>query len=64
MVEAVASDDPQTAPNPAQPAMAAMAVPPGSQPIHAFAARNNACDSPMREAMAPISTNIGTTDRS
>lgn len=42
MVEAVASEEPQTAPNPAQPAIAAIAVPPRIQPSHAFAPRKSA----------------------
>ncbi len=64
IVEAVASDEPQTAPKPAQPAIAAIAVPPRIQPSQALAPRNSACESPALEAIAPISTNIGTTDRS
>ena len=62
MVEAVASEDPDTAPNPAQPAIAAIAVPPGAHPSQALAPRNRALDKPERLAIAPISTNIGTTD--
>ncbi len=64
MVEAVASDEPQTAPKPAQAAMAAIAVPPRIQPSQAFAARNSAVLSPAFEASAPIRMNIGTTLRS
>ena len=64
MVEAVASDDPQTAPKPAQPAMAAIAVPPRIQPSHAFAPRNSAWLRPATVASSPIRMNIGTIDRS
>ena len=64
MVEAVASDEPQTAPNPAQAAIAAIAVPPRIQPSQALAPRNSAWLSPALAASAPIRTNIGTTDRS
>ena len=64
MVEAVASEEPQTAPKPAQAAIADIATPPRSQPSQAFAARNRSFDSPARDAMLPIRTNIGSTDRS
>ena len=64
IVEAVASDDPQTAPKPAQAAIAAIAVPPRNRPNQAFAPRNRLALRPDALASAPISTNIGTTDRS
>ena len=64
MVEAVASDEPLTAPNPAQAAIAAIAVPPRNRPTQAFAARNRSRDRPVLVASAPIRMNIGTTDRS
>ena len=64
MVEAVASEDPHTAPKPAQAAIADIATPPRSQPSQALAARNRSRDSPAWVAIYPISTNIGTTDRS
>ena len=64
MVEAVASDEPHTAPKPAHAAIAAIATPPRIHPSHALAARNRSRESPEREAMLPISTNIGSTDRS
>ena len=62
MVLAVASEEPQTEPNPAQAAIAAMAVPPRSQPNQALAALNRAADSPVLAARHPMRTNIGTTD--
>ena len=64
MVEAVAVDEPQTAPKPAQAAIAAIATPPRKRPSHAFAARNRSDDSPQRDASPPIRMNIGSTDRS
>ncbi len=64
IVDAVASDEPQTAPNPAHPAIAAIAVPPRIQPSQALAPRKSAWLSPAFDAIAPISTNIGTTERS
>ena len=64
IVEAVASEDPQTAPNPAQAAMAAIAVPPRNRPNHALAPRKRLALRPEALASAPMSTNIGTTDRS
>ena len=64
MVEAVASDEPHTAPKPAQAAMVAMAMPPRIQPNQALAARNRSRLRPARVEMLPISTNIGSTDRS
>jgi hypothetical protein len=64
MVEAVASDEPHTALNPAQAAIADMATPPRIQPSQALAARKRSRESAARVAIAPISTNIGTTERS
>ena len=64
MVEAVAVDEPQTAPKPAQAATAAIATPPRKRPSQALAPRNRSRDRPQREASAPISTNIGSTERS
>ena len=43
---------------------AAIAVPPRIQPSQAFAPRKSAWLKPVLDAIAPIKTNIGTTDRS
>ncbi|MNL58616.1 hypothetical protein D3C87_1822650 [compost metagenome] len=62
MVAAVASDEPQMAPKPAQAPTAAMATPPLRWPIQASAALNSACDKPPSAANCPISKNSGMTD--
>ena len=64
MVEAVASEEPHTAPKPAQARIADIATPPRVQPTQAFAARNRSRLRPAREAMLPMGANIGSTDRS
>ena len=50
MVAAVASDEPQIAPNPAHPPIAAMATPPLRCPKKTFAASNRALLIPARVA--------------
>ena len=62
MVAAVASDEPQIAPNMAQPPTEAMARPPRMCPNQALAARNKARLSPALVANWPISRNKGTTE--
>ena len=59
---AVASDEPQIAPNPAQAPTEAMATPPLRCPSHPSAALNSAVDIPDRVANCPISRNIGMID--
>jgi hypothetical protein len=62
MVAAVASEEPQIAPKPAQAPTAAMATPPLRWPSQVSAALNSACDMPPRVANCPISRNSGTMD--
>ena len=62
MVAAVASDDPQIAPKPAQAPTADMATPPLRWPSHASAALNSDWDMPPSVAKWPISRNIGMID--
>ncbi len=64
MVAAVASDEPQMAPKPAQAPTAAMATPPRQWPMKAATKRNKARDSPPWVANCPISRNSGMTMRS
>ena len=64
MVAAVARDEPQMAPKPAQAPTAAMAMPPRQCPIMALPALNSALDRPPWVANCPISRNSGTTDKS
>jgi hypothetical protein len=64
MVEAVAVEEPQTAPKPPQAATAAIATPPRNRPSQAFPARKRSRDSPQRDASPPIRMNIGRTERS
>ena len=64
MVEAVAVEEPQIAPKPAQAATAAIATPPRNRPSQALAPRNRSFDRPQRAARLPIRMNIGSTDRS
>jgi hypothetical protein len=59
MVAAVASEEPQIAPNPPQAPTAAMATPPLRWPSHDSAASNSALDSPPWVANWPISRNSG-----
>ena len=63
MVAAVASEEPQIAPKPAQAPIAAMAMPPRQWPMKALTQRNSACDSPPWVANWPISRNSGITDQ-
>ena len=63
MVAAVASDEPQIEPNPAQAPIAAIAMPPLRWPKKLSAALNRALDMPPRVAKCPISKNIGTIDK-
>ena len=62
MVAAVAIEEPQIAPNPAQAMIVAIARPPRRWPMNAYAARNNCCDMPARVTRLPIRMNRGTTD--
>ncbi|MNC94613.1 hypothetical protein D3C83_115080 [compost metagenome] len=64
MVAAVASELPQTAPKPAQAPTVAMAMPPRKWPRKAFAHWNSEREKPARIANAPMSMNMGMTDRS
>ncbi len=64
MVEAVASEEPQTAPNPAQAAMAAIATPPRTRPTSARIPLNRSRDIPVSEARYPMRMKSGTTERS
>ena len=62
MVAAVAIEEPQIAPKPAQAQIVAIASPPRRWPTKAFAARNSSCDMPARVTKLPIRMNSGTTD--
>jgi hypothetical protein len=62
MVAAVASDEPQIAPKPAQAPIAAIATPPLRWPSQPSAALNSAWLMPPSVAKCPISRNIGTID--
>jgi hypothetical protein len=62
MVAAVASEEPQIAPKPAQAPTAAIATPPFLWPIQVSAALNSAWDMPPRVANWPISRNSGMID--
>ena len=62
MVAAVASEEPQIAPNAAQPPIVATASPPRQCPNQARAARNSAPFIPPLVANSPISRNSGMTD--
>ena len=59
---AVASDEPQIAPKPAQAPTDAMATPPLRWPIQVSAALNSAFDMPPLVANWPIKRNSGTID--
>ena len=62
MVAAVARDEPQIAPKPAQAPTPAMAMPPRKWPIQTLAALNSARLIPALVANWPISRNSGITD--
>ena len=64
MVAAVAIEEPQIEPNPAQATMVDIASPPFQWPMKAYAARNSSLDMPARETKLPIRMNSGTTDSS
>ena len=64
MVEAVAVDEPHTAPKPPQAATAAMATPPRKRPNQASAPRKRSRLRPQRAARLPMRMNMGSTDRS
>jgi hypothetical protein len=63
-VAAVASEEPQIAPKPAQAPTAAIATPPRQWPMKALTKRNSARDRPPWVANWPISRNSGMTTRS
>ncbi len=62
MVAAVASEEPQMAPNPALAPTAAIATPPLRCPSHEAAALKSAADMPDRVANCPMRMNSGTTE--
>ena len=62
MVAAVAIEEPQMAPKPAQAHTVAMARPPRKCPMQVYAARNSCCDMPARVTKLPIRMNSGTTE--
>ena len=64
MVAAVATDEPQIAPNAALASTAAMASPPLKRPITELAKPNKALEIPPWVAKWPIRMNNGMTDRS
>ena len=64
IVAAVASEEPQMAPNAAQAPTAAMAMPPRQCPMNALTKRNSERDRPPCVANCPISRNSGMTIRS
>ena len=64
MVAAVATEDPQIAPNAPQASTAPMAKPPLKRPMTAAANWNNALLMPPWVAKCPIKMNKGMTDRS
>src|SRR5215470_7187922 len=61
-VAAVAMEDPQMPPKPADAQIVAMARPPRRWPMNVYAARNSSCDIPARVTKLPIRMNSGTTD--
>ena len=63
IVAAVANDDPQIAPKPAQAPTDAIATPPLRCPSHPSAALNKAWLMPPRVAKCPMRRNIGTIDK-
>ena len=64
MVAAVATDEPQIAPNAAQATMEACATPPLRCPINVLAAWKSFRERPATAANCPISRNRGITERS
>ena len=64
MVAAVATDDPQIAPNAALAMTAAMAKPPLKRAMTTLANSNKALEMPPWVAKLPIRMNSGITDRS
>jgi hypothetical protein len=64
MVAAVASEEPQMAPKPAQAPTALIASPPRRRPSTAAAPSNSARLTPPCEAKLPMSRNSGITERS
>jgi len=64
MVATVARLDPQTAENPPQATMVAMARPPLKWPSHAFDASYRSWDMPDRATKLPIRMNSGKTEKS
>ena len=64
MVAAVATDEPQIAPNAAQASTAAIARPPRKRPMTTLANSNSAFEMPPWVAKLPIRMNSGMTDRS
>ena len=63
IVSAVATDDPQIAPNMPEAKMAAMESDPRAPRSVAFAARNRSPLSPAAAATVPMRVNSGTTER-
>ncbi len=63
MVAAVAIEEPQMAPKPAQAHTVAMASPPRRWPMHLWAARNSSCDMPARVTRLPMRMKSGMTER-
>ena len=63
MVAAVAMDEPQMAPKPAQAAMVACASPPLRCPMKVYAAWKSSCAKPARATKLPIKMNRGMTDK-
>ena len=62
IVAAVAIDEPQIAPKPAQASTVACARPPRTWPTNEYAARNSSCARPARATKLPIRMNSGTTE--
>ena len=63
MVRAVATDDPQTAPNSAEAKMEAIDSEPRAPRSATWLARKRSADSPETAATAPISVKRGTTEK-
>ena len=64
MVAAVATDDPQMAPNAPEASTAAIARPPRKRPMTALANSNSAREMPPCDAKLPIRMKSGMTERS
>ena len=62
MVAAVAIEEPQMAPKPAQAQTVAIARPPRKWPMQVLAARNSSRDIPARVTRLPIRMKSGTTE--